>query len=44
MIEDKKGLLDIQFDQPWLEAHPLTGAELEQEQSYLKVLKVKVSI
>jgi len=44
MIEDKKGVLDIQFDQPWLEAHPLTGAELEQEQSYLKVLKVKVSI
>jgi len=44
IIEDKKSVLKIQFDQPWLEAHPLTGAELEQEQSYLKVLKVKVSI
>ena len=43
-IEDNKGALDIQFDQPWLEVHPLTGAELEQEQNYLKALKVKVII
>ena len=43
-IEDKKGVLSIQFDPSWLEAHPLTGAELEQEQNHLKVLKVKVSI
>ncbi len=44
IIEDHKGTLSIQFDQSWVEAHPLTGAELEQEQNYLKVLKVKVSI
>ena len=43
-IEDNKGALKIIFDQSWLEAHPLTGAELEQEQNYLKALKVKVSI
>ena len=42
-IEDKEGSLIIQFDKKWLEAHPLTGAELEQEQGYLKALKVKVS-
>jgi exopolyphosphatase/guanosine-5'-triphosphate,3'-diphosphate pyrophosphatase len=38
------GALKIQFDEKWLEEHPLTGAELEQEQSYLKVLKIKVNI
>jgi exopolyphosphatase/guanosine-5'-triphosphate,3'-diphosphate pyrophosphatase len=43
-IEDNKGVLNIQFDQPWLKAHPLTVAELEQEQNYLKVLNVKVNI
>ena len=43
-IEDNEGTLKIQFDQEWLEAHPLTGAELEQEQNYLKTLKLKVSI
>lgn len=43
-IEEDKGQLNIQFDPSWLEVHPLTGAELEQEQNYLKVLKVKVII
>ena len=43
-IEEKKGVLSIQFDPSWLEAHPLAGAELEQEQNYLKALKVKVSV
>lgn len=43
-IENHKGELNIQLDQSWLEAHPLTGAELEQEQNYLKALQVKVSI
>lgn len=43
-IENKKGVLSILLDQSWLEAHPLTGAELEQEQSYLKALTIKVSL
>ncbi|QMU61926.1 MAG: exopolyphosphatase [Gammaproteobacteria bacterium] len=43
-IEGNDGSLIIQFDKKWLEAHPLTEAELEQEQGYLKILKVKVSI
>ena len=43
-IEDNEGALNIQFDQEWLEANPLTGAELEQEQSYLKILKVNVEV
>jgi len=43
-IEDNEGTLKIQFDQKWLEAHPLTDVELEQEQSYLKVLKIDVDI
>lgn len=42
-IKDNHGTLNIQFEEKWLEEHPLTGAELEQEQSYLKVLKVAVS-
>jgi len=43
-IEDEDGVLSIKLDQKWLEAHPLTVAELEQEQNYLKALKLKVSI
>ncbi len=43
-IQGDDGNLKFQFDEKWLEEHPLTGAELEQEQSYLKVLKIKVSI
>ncbi len=41
---DADGALNIQFEEKWLEEHPLTSAELEQEQSYLKTLKVMVSI
>jgi len=43
-IKDNNGVLKVQFEEKWLEEHPLTGAELEQEQSYLKALKLKVSI
>ncbi len=43
-IKDNDGELNIQFDSQWLEAHPLTGAELEQEQTYLKILKFKVRL
>jgi len=43
-IKDNDGELNIQFDPQWLEAHPLTGAELEQEQTYLKTLKFKVRL
>ncbi len=42
-IRDNDEVLAIQFDQNWLDNHPLTGAELEQEQNYLKVLSVKVN-
>jgi len=43
-VKDSDGVLKVQFEEKWLESHPLTGAELEQEQSYLKALKLKVSI
>jgi exopolyphosphatase/guanosine-5'-triphosphate,3'-diphosphate pyrophosphatase len=43
-IDDNGGVLKIQFEQQWLDAHPLTGAELEQEQDYLKALSIKVDI
>ncbi len=44
IILDNDGGLDIKFDQEWLDIHPLTVAELEQEQGYLKVLKLKIKI
>ena len=43
-IQEVDGVLQIKFDQAWLETHPLTGAELEQEQNYFKALSIKVSI
>ena len=43
-IEDNEGALKIQFNQKWLEEHPLTYAELEQEKNYLKDLKVDIVI
>ncbi len=43
-IEDNDGTLIIKFEEKWLEEHPLTGAELEQERSYLKALKIMVQI
>jgi exopolyphosphatase/guanosine-5'-triphosphate,3'-diphosphate pyrophosphatase len=43
-IIDDDEVLHIQFDQEWLALHPLTEAELEQEQSYLKALTIKVKI
>lgn len=43
-IKDDDGALKIKFEESWLEAHPLTGAELELEQNYLKALKIKVTI
>ena len=43
-IKNASGILNIRFEEKWLMAHPLTEAELEQEQDYLKALKIKVSI
>ncbi len=43
-VQDEDGVLSIRFDKKWLEDHPLTVAELEQEQNYLKALSVKVKI
>lgn len=43
-IQDDGGTLSIKFSNKWLLSHPLTEAELEQEQSYLKALNIKVSI
>ncbi|MEJ2114743.1 MAG: exopolyphosphatase [Gammaproteobacteria bacterium] len=43
-IQDNNGALEIHFDQEWLKKRPLTVAELEQEQNYLKVLQLTVSI
>jgi len=43
-VQDKGGDLIIRFDQEWLDERPLTVAELEQEQNYLKPLKRNISI
>ena len=43
-IKDNDGMLNIIFDKKWLEDRPLTIAELEQEQSYLKALQLKINI
>ncbi len=43
-INENNGTLVIEFAQKWLDKHPLTGAELEQEQNYLKSLPVKVKL
>ena len=43
-IQNNDGTLEIHFDQKWLEERPLTVAELEQEQNYLKTLQFKINI
>ena len=43
-IEEDDGTLIITINKKWLEMHPLTDAELEQEQNYLKALSVKVKL
>lgn len=43
-VQDEDGMLSVRFNKKWLNEHPLTVAELEQEQSYLKALNIKVSI
>ena len=43
-IHEDEGSLDIHFAQGWLAKHPLTGAELEQEENYLKALAIKTRI
>lgn len=43
-ISEKEGIITIKFEQKWLEDHPLTEAELDQEQSYLKNLSIKINI
>lgn len=41
-VED--GCLTLEFDKGWLDQHPLTMAELEQEQRHLKAAGFKLSI
>ncbi len=41
-MKEHDGDLTIHFDQSWIEKHPLTEAELEQEQSYLKAMPIKI--
>jgi len=43
-VSEKAGELVLKIDRQWLTERPLTEAELEQEQNYLKNLKVKVAI
>ncbi|MEM7402124.1 MAG: exopolyphosphatase [Pseudomonadota bacterium] len=43
-VRDEDGTLSVRFNKKWLDEHPLTVAELEQEQNYLKALSIKVSI
>ena len=43
-VQDEEGALLVRFNKKWLNEHPLTVAELEQEQNYLKALNIKVSI
>jgi len=35
--------LELVFDDQWLEKHPLTEADLKQEQSWLKSIGIKLS-
>ncbi len=44
VIKDVEGVLRITIEKRWLEDHPLTGAELEQEENYLKALSIKVDL
>ncbi len=39
-----EGNLEIHFAQEWLTKHPLTEAELEQEENYLKNLSVNIKV
>ena len=39
-----KNVLEIQFPGKWLDAHPLTKLDLEQEQKYLKAIDYQLSI
>ncbi len=43
-ITESDAVLNIKFAQKWLDKHPLTEAELEQEQSYLKSLPISIKI
>lgn len=43
-IDESEDILNIKFAQDWLAKHPLTEAELEQEQSYLKSLPIKIKL
>ncbi|MDE2258664.1 MAG: exopolyphosphatase, partial [Xanthomonadaceae bacterium] len=36
--------LQLTLPRAWLDAHPLTGADLEQERAYLKPLDIKLHI
>jgi exopolyphosphatase/guanosine-5'-triphosphate,3'-diphosphate pyrophosphatase len=40
--EDKN--LQIRLPQEWLERHPLTRADLDQERDYLKQLDIKLQV
>ena len=41
-IEKNEEIVNIKFTREWIADHPLTGADLEQEESLLKGLQVKV--
>ena len=43
-ISETDDVLNMKFSQKWLDKHPLTVAELEQEQNYLKNLPIKVNL
>jgi exopolyphosphatase/guanosine-5'-triphosphate,3'-diphosphate pyrophosphatase len=41
-VEKEEECLIVKIDKKWLKTHPLTDAELEQEQNYLKVLPINI--
>lgn len=41
-MEAGNSTIRLRFPQEWLEAHPLTQADLEQEADYLKVIDIKL--
>ena len=41
-VQDK--LLRLELPQSWLDQHPLTRADLEQERDYFKILDLKLQV
>jgi exopolyphosphatase/guanosine-5'-triphosphate,3'-diphosphate pyrophosphatase len=44
IIQINQRQLILEFDKSWLDQHPLTQADLEQEQAYLKTLDIELSV